>query len=118
MSESSKGITRREVVKGSAAGLAATVAIGTVGCDVMGGNKTQKMPPNPGNAAFYSSNGAFDPKAVKKAYFAMFRDAGFDHPRILNTFDYFSKSKVKETREIAASFQAHGILLTTRKPAG
>jgi arsenite methyltransferase len=55
---------------------------------------------------------------TEKAYFAMFRDAGFDHPRILNTFDYFSKSKVKETREIAASFQAHGILLTTRKPAG
>ena len=28
-----------------------------------------------------------------------------------------AKDSKKETREVAASFQAHGILLTTRKPA-
>jgi len=47
----------------------------------------------------------------------MFSAAGFERPESLNTFDYFSKSQVQETREIAASFQAHGILLTSRKPA-
>lgn len=52
------------------------------------------------------------------AYFDMFTAAGFDRPTTLNIFDYFSKSQVKETRDIAASFQAHGILLTSRKPVG
>jgi arsenite methyltransferase len=51
-------------------------------------------------------------------YFAMFEAAGFTRPQTLETFDYFSKSCKQETREIAASFQAHGILLTTGKPAG
>jgi len=51
-------------------------------------------------------------------YFAMFEAAGFTRPQTLETFDYFSRSCKQETREIAASFQAHGILLTTGKPAG
>jgi len=55
---------------------------------------------------------------TESAYFDMFTTAGFERPVTLNTFDYFSKSQVQETREIAASFQAHGILLKTRKPAG
>jgi arsenite methyltransferase len=54
---------------------------------------------------------------TEPAYFDMFTAAGFDRPETLQTFDYFSKSRVQETREIAASFQAHGILLRSRKPA-
>jgi len=54
---------------------------------------------------------------TESAYFDMFAAAGFERPTSLNSFDYFSRSQVKETREIAASFQAHGILLKTRKPA-
>jgi len=49
-------------------------------------------------------------------YSDLFEAAGFDRPRILDTFDYFSRSGRKETREIAASFGAHGILLSTTRP--
>lgn len=56
--------------------------------------------------------------AVTEAgYFDMFEAAGFARPVTLNTFDYFSESSKKETRDIAASFKAHGILLNTTKPA-
>lgn len=55
--------------------------------------------------------------AVTEAgYFDMFEQAGFERPQRLEQFDYFAKSGVQETREVAASFQAQGILLTTRKP--
>lgn len=54
---------------------------------------------------------------TEEGYFDMFEQTGFERPQRLEKFDYFSKSSVKETREVAASFQAQGILLTTRKPA-
>jgi arsenite methyltransferase len=50
-------------------------------------------------------------------YYDMFEAAGFARPQTLKSFDYFSESSVKETRDIAASFRAHGILLSTAKPA-
>jgi len=57
--------------------------------------------------------------AVTEAgYYDMFQAAGFDRPQTLDTFDYFSRSSRQETREIAASFRAQGILLTTARPAG
>jgi arsenite methyltransferase len=55
---------------------------------------------------------------TESSYFDMFTAAGFERPQSLDSFDYFSKSRVQETRDIAASFQAHGILLTSRKPPG
>lgn len=54
---------------------------------------------------------------TESGYFDMFEDAGFTRPEKLNTFDYFSASSQQETREIAVSFQAHGILLSTTRPA-
>ncbi|MDH3980418.1 MAG: methyltransferase domain-containing protein [Gammaproteobacteria bacterium] len=54
---------------------------------------------------------------TESGYFDMFEATGFARPETLNTFDYFSESSKQETREIAASFQAHGILLTTTRPA-
>ncbi len=52
---------------------------------------------------------------TRSGYFDMFEAAGFERPQATHRFDYFSKSRRQETREIAASFQAHGILLTTTK---
>lgn len=56
--------------------------------------------------------------AVTEAgYFDMFESAGFMRPEKLESFDYFSRSSKKETREVAQSFKAHGILLATEKPS-
>ena len=54
---------------------------------------------------------------TQSACFDMFAAAGFERPQATHRFDYFSRSSRRETREIAAGFQAHGILLTTRKKA-
>jgi arsenite methyltransferase len=51
-------------------------------------------------------------------YFEMFEAAGFARPQMHAVFEYFSRSSKQETREIAESFRAHGILLTSTKPEG
>ena len=51
-------------------------------------------------------------------YFDMFEAAGFARPQSHAVFDYFSRSCKPETREIAESFRAQGILLTATKPQG
>ena len=48
-------------------------------------------------------------------YVRMLSDAGFEDIEILHRQDYFSASASAETRKVAASFQAHAMVLRARK---
>jgi len=79
MSEEKQETSRRDVLKYSVAGVAAAMA--TTGCAVAGGRKVV----NPGNAAFYAKNGAFDEKPSKAAYYAMMKAFGYPISDVLKT---------------------------------
>ena len=48
-------------------------------------------------------------------YIHLLRDAGFGTVEVLQRFDYFSASTSAETRKVAASFDAHAIVLRASK---
>jgi ubiquinone/menaquinone biosynthesis C-methylase UbiE len=48
-------------------------------------------------------------------YIGMLRDAGFRTVAVLQQLDYFSGSSSAETRKVAASFDAHTIVLRASK---
>lgn len=48
-------------------------------------------------------------------YVRLLRDAGFGAVDVLQRFDYFSASASAETRKVAASFEAHAIVLRALK---
>ena len=48
-------------------------------------------------------------------YLALIRDIGFANVRTVNRFDYFAHSPNDHTREIAASFNAYGLVLSAAK---
>ena len=73
----SNGVTRRDVVKGSAMAIAGAAAMGVGGCKEKPVIVTKNSPVNPGNAAFYSGNGAFDAKNALKAYLDMMEAFGY-----------------------------------------
>jgi hypothetical protein len=73
----SNGITRRDVVKGSAMAIAGAAAMGVGGCEEEPVKVIKSSPVNPGNAAFYSKNGAFDAKNAIKAYLDMMEAFGY-----------------------------------------
>ncbi len=79
MSEDKKETNRRDVLKYSVAGVAAAMA--TTGCASLGGAKAE----NPGNAAFYAKDGAFDAKPSKEAYHAMMEAFGYPISDALKT---------------------------------
>lgn len=54
---------------------------------------------------------------VEEHLLEMFRDAGFEEPRVIRRLDYFAHSPSAQTREIAASFGAHTVELALRRGA-
>lgn len=52
----------------------------------------------------------------QQAYLDMFREHGFKDVTLLNKFDYFAESPNPTTRDVAADFGAHAIVLTAQKP--
>ena len=53
---------------------------------------------------------------LEEAYLSLFRKAGFKEVQAVGRLDYFSKSAEADTREVAASYGAHTVALTGRKP--
>lgn len=54
---------------------------------------------------------------IEEDFLALFREAGFEDIRVLRTFDYFSHSPSRQTREIAASFGACTVEVGMRRGA-
>lgn len=54
---------------------------------------------------------------LEDAYLEMFRSAGFIEVEPLSRLDYFAGSTSPETRKVAASFNAHAVVLRAVKPA-
>jgi len=52
---------------------------------------------------------------VDEDLLTMFRDAGFEDVRVIRELDYFSHSPSKQTREVAASFDARSLELGMRR---
>ncbi|MGH7458628.1 MAG: methyltransferase domain-containing protein [Longimicrobiaceae bacterium] len=53
---------------------------------------------------------------TKDEYLELFRAAGFAEVEVLGHLDYFSASSSPETRSIAASFNAHSLVMRAVKP--
>ena len=51
----------------------------------------------------------------EEEYIRLLRDAGFSIVDVLQRSDYFSASTSAETRKVAASFEAHAIVLRALK---
>jgi len=83
MSEEKQERSRRDVLKYSVAGAAAAMA--TTGCASLGGRKVV----NPGNAAFYAKDGAFDDKSAKEAYYSMMKAFGYPISDVLKTDEFW-----------------------------
>lgn len=84
MSEAKSKLNRRDALKCSAvAGVAVVTAGG--GCGSLAGG----MCKNPGNAALYQKNGAFDAAATKEAYFTMMRSFGYPISDVLKTDEFW-----------------------------
>jgi hypothetical protein len=79
MSESKGELSRRDVLKCTAAG-AAAAALATAGCAGLPGGFS-----NPGKKAFYKADGSFDAVAAKEAYLAMMRSFGYPIQDVLKT---------------------------------
>jgi hypothetical protein len=77
MTDSNNGVSRRDVVKGSAMAIAGAAVIGVGGCKEKPSTVTKADPVNPGNAAFYGKDGAFDAKSSTKAYLDMMEAFGY-----------------------------------------
>lgn len=54
---------------------------------------------------------------VDEDYFALFRDAGFEHVSVLRDYDYFSLSRSADTRDVARRFGARAIEITMQRGA-
>ncbi|WP_435102759.1 MerC family mercury resistance protein [Arhodomonas sp. AD133] len=52
---------------------------------------------------------------IEERFLALFRDAGFEDIRVLRRFDYFAHSPSRQTREIAASFDARAVEVVMRR---
>jgi D-lyxose ketol-isomerase len=79
MKQAKLHITRRDAIK-SSLGVAA-LAMAAPGCASAGGAKVK----NPGNAAFYQGDGAFDQTSAKQAYYAMMKAFGYPVQDVLKT---------------------------------
>ncbi len=79
MSEDKQKTSRRDLLKYSIAGAATAVA--ATGCAGLGGGKAL----NPGNAAFYTKDGAFDSESSKEVYFSMMKAFGYPISDVLRT---------------------------------
>ena len=55
--------------------------------------------------------------SIDEVYLDLFRDAGFEEIEILAKADYFEHSPSEETREVAARFGGHAIVLRMRRAA-
>ena len=82
MQESKQGLTRRDILKYSAAGAALSLA--PVGCCCLG-----KGFENPGSTAFYAADGAFCEKTAKEAYYAMMEAFGYPISDVLRTDEFW-----------------------------
>ncbi|MBN2449888.1 MAG: hypothetical protein JXR77_05840 [Lentisphaeria bacterium] len=73
--------------------LLGALAAGMAGCRTASGCRDGAMPAspvtNPGNAAFYAADGAFQGAAAKEAYFAMMRAFDYPIPAVLGTDEFW-----------------------------
>ena len=83
-----KNMTRRNMIKGVAAGAVASVPLLQNGCEA-GGVSAAKPLPVFKNEQFYKKDGAFDAAAVKKAYFAMMEAFNYPIPPVLKTDEFW-----------------------------
>jgi hypothetical protein len=90
MHDSKKSLTRRALLKGSAAGAVLTVAPAVIAGERRDLRKSEPGSfKSPGNPAFYGSGGAFDEAAAKKAYFAMMEAFGYPISDVLRTDQFW-----------------------------
>ncbi len=84
MKKAKQTITRRDAIKCSLGG--AALALVTPGC----GNTSESTDAEtPEKFEFYKADGAFDPEAAKKAYFAMMKSFGYPITDTLGTEDFW-----------------------------
>lgn len=87
MTDSNIGITRRDVVKGSAMAIAGAAALGVTGCESL--SKAGKGTLNPGNTAFYNADGSFNAKSATDAYLNMMEAFGYPIVDALRTDQFW-----------------------------
>ena len=85
-----KNISRRDMMKGAAAGAVASVPFLQTGCEAEAVSAARApVMPKFTNKQFYKKDGAFDAAAAKKAYYAMMEAFGYPIPDVLKTDEFW-----------------------------
>ncbi|HUS90426.1 MAG TPA: hypothetical protein VM695_01205 [Phycisphaerae bacterium] len=81
-------ISRRQMIKGAAAGAVASVPFFQSGCEAEGLTGAKPMPTFK-NKDFYKADGSFDAEAAKNAYYAMMRAFNYPISDVLKTEEFW-----------------------------